>query len=622
MVQKIESPFKPIVSGSDYLSGSPFGQVAGALLAKNKEESKQALLASAVLETLGTYQRNLKQDVIDSSNDVKEEFADIFERNTELYNNPINANNRKNYQLYKLKPTEYLHNIAVTRFNADPDLVRELGANPWSAVTKENLDSDDYNTAMKIYNSFIEDEKISIENLGMQDVINKFTLTEYNKPAKDAYNAAMNLIKDDPTKQNIVRNLWNKIFKTKTVTEKNRARLEKRFPEAFKGQDIKIGDVINVNTDVIDLTNNLKLKREILDAQLTSETLLTTPQNKEETEINDTIEQNDEVNKTAIAIYGSSGIERTYNFTTIKENLELEKQNFVTKVNKKDYIITEEDIGKAIELNVGIPGFPGLKNILASDREDLLSAMQKINSNPEFRPFSPEVGLKSAEQRVFALSLNQNPTAMLNNELKLRQTQAEMNKVINIDPEDVDSYFSNEQINQRVTSSILSYMSDNINDNTFNYEGNLSGTEQNGFTYHVIEGALQLQQINKNLSFDDAILQAIPIQATGIYKYKDKPFFKTEKRADLYRTEFVNMEVIDFMENKTLNDIRDARTAVEYLNTKKYIQNRVVNNETGETLVPAKDKEFSQDGFRFFTINVGSEAAPLYKWTFEPLPTQ
>ena len=82
------------------------------------------------------------------------------------------------------------------------------------------------------------------------------------------------------------------------------------------------------------------------------------------------------------------------------------------------------------------------------------------------------------------------------------------------------------------------------------------------------------------------------------------------------------MEVIDFMENKTLNDARDAKTAVEYLNTKKYIQNRVVNEKTGETLIPAENKEFSQDGFRFFTINVGNEAAPLYRWTFEKLPTQ
>ena len=35
-----------------------------------------------------------------------------------------------------------------------------------------------------------------------------------------------------------------------------------------------------------------------------------------------------------------------------------------------------------------------------------------------------------------------------------------------------------------------------------------------------------------------------------------------------------------------------------------------------------KDKEFSQDGFRFFTINVGNEAAPQYLWTYEKLPTQ
>ena len=161
-----------------------------------------------------------------------------------------------------------------------------------------------------------------------------------------------------------------------------------------------------------------------------------------------------------------------------------------------------------------------------------------------------------------------------------------------------------------------------VNDNTFNYEGNLSGTEQDGFVYHVIEGALQLQKINENLSFDNAVLLAIPQQRTGIYKYRDKPFFRTAKRADLYRTEYVDMEVIDFMENKTIKTSQDAKTAVEFLNTKKYLQNRILNEETEETFVPEEGKEFSQDNFRFFTINVGSEAAPLYKWTFEKLPTQ
>jgi|TARA_R100001460_G_scaffold91965_1_gene133858 hypothetical protein len=608
------------------LKSSDVGQLAGSILSRRnkdyKDRAKKGIAFSLFANFIDEAKKGLRQGKEDAIEDLATQYNPIFERNKEVYNNPINASNRQNYQLYIQNPKEYLHNAAVVKFNSDPDLVRELGANPWNKVTKENLDDDDYNTAISIYKAFQNDEKLNIENLGTQPFISNFTLTDYNQTATDAYNAAVDLIKDDPTKKNIVKQLWNKTFKTRRVREGNIERLQKRFPKAFEGRDIEIGDVISVNTDLIDLTNNLKAKKDLEIAQLNSETLLTTPENKEQTEISSTIEQNDEVNKTTIATYGSSNVERTYNFTTKVDTLKLNKQNFVTKVNKVGYEITEADIGKAIEYNVTIPGFPGLRNIAPSNRTDLLTAIQKINTNPDFRPLSSEVGLNPSEIRAYALVLNQNPDAMVNNELKLRQTQAEMNKVINIDPEDVDSYFSNKQIKQRVTSSILSYMSDNINDNTFNYEGNLSGIEQNGFVYNVIEGALQLQGINKNLSFDDAIIQALPIQTTGIYKFKDKPFYKTAKRADLYRTEFVNMEVIDFMENKTLNDARDAKTAVEYLNTKKYIQNRVVNKKTGETLIPAENKEFSQDGFRFFTINVGNEAAPLYRWTFEKLPTQ
>ena len=41
MTQQFDSQFKPIVSGSDYLSGSEFGQVAGALLARRDKQDKK-----------------------------------------------------------------------------------------------------------------------------------------------------------------------------------------------------------------------------------------------------------------------------------------------------------------------------------------------------------------------------------------------------------------------------------------------------------------------------------------------------------------------------------------------------------------------------------------------------
>ena len=85
MAQEYESPFKPIVSSSDYLSGSEFGQVAGALLSRrdkqDKKQARQALVASAILETFGQLQRNQKQDIIDAVNETNEKYSDIFSTN-------------------------------------------------------------------------------------------------------------------------------------------------------------------------------------------------------------------------------------------------------------------------------------------------------------------------------------------------------------------------------------------------------------------------------------------------------------------------------------------------------------------------------------------------------------
>jgi len=608
------------------LKSSNVGQLAGSILSRRakdyKKRAKRGIAFSLFTNFINEAKKGLTQEKIDAADDLGNQYNPIFERNKEVYNNPINSANRQNYQLYLQKPEEYLHNAAVTRFNSDPDLVRELGVNPWNEVTTENLDTNDYNKAIEIYKAFQNDEIENLENLKTKPFVNKFTLTEYNEAARDAYNAGIELIKNDPTKKNIVKQLWNKSFKTRKVREGNIERLKRRFPEAFKDKEIEIGDVISINTDLIDLTNNLKNKKDLEIAQLNSETLLTTPDNKENEEINNTIEQNNEVNEIAEATYGSSGVLRSYDFTTQPEQLKLNKITFRTKVNKENYETTQEDIGLSVEYNVPIPGFPGLANISVPNRKDLLSAIKKINTNKQFRPLSIEVGLNDSEVRAYALSLNQSPESALNNELKLRKTQAEINAVVKVDPADVVKIYDNKVTRQRVEGSVLSYMSNERNNDTFNYEGNLSTVERNGFVYNVIEGALQLQEINKNLSFDDAILQSIPIQNTGIYKFKDKPLLKRQSKADMFRVEYVNMEVIDFMENKKVNNDRDAKTAVEYLNTKNYIQNRIVNEDTKETLVPAKDKEFTQNSFKFFTINVGDETAPKYLWTYEKLPTQ
>ena len=88
----------------DYFKGSSqaYGQVAGSLLAgrrkEDKKEAKRALIASTIMASFGALQNQQKQTVIDASNDVKQQYSDIFTNNEELYN--LQAGNRAKYMSY------------------------------------------------------------------------------------------------------------------------------------------------------------------------------------------------------------------------------------------------------------------------------------------------------------------------------------------------------------------------------------------------------------------------------------------------------------------------------------------------------------------------------------------
>lgn len=212
-----DSPFKPIVSGSDYLSGSDFGQVAGALLSRrdkqDKKQARKALLASAVLETFGTLQRNQKQDVIDAINETNEKYSDVFEENKEYFNDESISQQRKLYQLYKNEKTRdrALLTQAINTFNQDSDIMATYGPNAFTTVSQMKKtpvgaqaladEIDLLKTQAKNYFESITDEAITMP-----------TFTKYNAKAKNAYQAAIKEVKNDPTKKSLVHAAWLKVF--------------------------------------------------------------------------------------------------------------------------------------------------------------------------------------------------------------------------------------------------------------------------------------------------------------------------------------------------------------------------------------------------------------------------
>jgi hypothetical protein len=234
-----DSPFKPIVSGSDYLSGSEFGQVAGALLARrdkqDKKQARKALLASAVLETFGTLQRNQKQDVIDAINETNEKYSDIFSTNKAEFESY--SDERKEVEEYQKNKKVYLNN-KTTEFIDGTDEVMAARVK-WADVDKQPNEL--RNSMYAAWNKHREELQNKMEALSKDPRVTSVSFEEFNKLAKEEYKAAIDLVKNDPTKKSLIAAAWNRIFKTKKDDG---------------------GELVTTNTELLDLQESLNIAKD------------------------------------------------------------------------------------------------------------------------------------------------------------------------------------------------------------------------------------------------------------------------------------------------------------------------------------------------------------------------
>jgi hypothetical protein len=234
MAQEFESQFKPIVSGSDYLSGSEFGQVAGALLARrdkqDKKQAKRALLASAVLEGLGALQRNQKQDVIDAINETNEKYSDVFSTNKAEFDSY--ADERAEVEEYEKNKTVYLNNKTTEFINGTDEIV--AARVKWEDVDNQPIELRD--TMYAAWNKHREELQNKMEALAKDPRVTSVSFEQFNKLAKEEYLTAINLVKNDPTKKSLIAAAWNRIFKTKKDDG---------------------GELVTTNTELLDLQDAL-----------------------------------------------------------------------------------------------------------------------------------------------------------------------------------------------------------------------------------------------------------------------------------------------------------------------------------------------------------------------------
>ncbi len=222
-----ESPFKPM--------SETYGKLAKSLLSSTGDSYKKDIYKGiglqAIADGLKGVGTSLKQGVIDGANDVKEEYANIFQTNQAEYESF--ADERARLKRYLENKKGFLNEEAAKAID-NTDEAREARTT-WADVDKQ---PEDIRTEMyKAFNSERKRIQEQMEALAVDPRVKIRTFEKFNERARNEYIAALNLVEDDPTKKGLVRNLWNRVFKTK------------RTPD---------GELVTTNSDLLDLQKKLK----------------------------------------------------------------------------------------------------------------------------------------------------------------------------------------------------------------------------------------------------------------------------------------------------------------------------------------------------------------------------
>jgi len=226
-----ESPFKPM--------SDSYRKLATSLLSSSDDSYKKDVYKGIGLQVIADGLKgagaSLKQGVIDGANDVKEQYNDIFKTNQAEYESFVNE--RERLKRYNENKETFLNEEAARVINNTDEAVA-------ARVTWSEVDEQPEKIRSAMYKAFNDErEKIQreMESLSVDPRVKTRTFQQFNERARNEYLAALKLVEDDPTKKGLVRNLWNRVFKTKrtpdgelVTTNESLLKLQKDLEDAKK----------------------------------------------------------------------------------------------------------------------------------------------------------------------------------------------------------------------------------------------------------------------------------------------------------------------------------------------------------------------------------------------------
>ena len=567
----------------DYLSGSQFGQVAGSLLAgkrkRDKKDFRRALLASAIFEGFGALQKQQKQSIIDGTNEVKDKYEDIFTNNEEIYN--LKAKARGEYQTYQQDPNAFIESKAMELFNKDSNLIAELGTNPYSRLTSNDLTQESFEQAQAVLEEKRKLAKEYIEAQQKNPAVYTSTFTKFNKKAKDEYLAALAQVEDDPYKQGLVKSAFAKLFGGGAEAE---AKLKTALSTA-EGKRIAQDDLV--------------AESETVTAQINAKTKTIVDANKE--------------------------LEGTPYFDYVTKEEQIKRNSKVIKEKIETGKFTDDDVIEAYRLGVAPSNIKELTAIQENEIGDFVKVFTKVRAikdrelarDPSQTFVDPSDYLSTKERDIYdvAMGIKRDDIDPLT---KIQDPRLRASVVSTIKNTGL--------VEGSEDRELLGLIQGDFElDETG--QKDVSTGQSNQFISNVIRGATVLQ--NKyDMTEIKAIQESYKLQLDGISQgtgsgKEEVPggFWRqvTTNELKTNTVEYVNPDV------EALPILPETALQVaQNINDYKYIQrNTTYVDENGETqnLIPTRDKEYTPetyDGADFeitFTTKERLPGSGIYEWT-------
>jgi hypothetical protein len=347
----------------DYLSGSPFGQVAGSLLKRRDRDWKKALGVSVLGSVLQNMNLQKQSDNQKNMERTQEEYDQIFSNNEEIW--AAKEHERGLWRGYQAATRRgegaldsWVDRQAIVRFNEDAHIRSEMGSNAYESLQGDKWNEESKDRALDFFGELRGQLVSEIEGFKEDRAITAPTQTKFNQAALNELNAQLAVYEDDPSKQSVILNTFGNIFGT---YDRKRAELSLALRNAQRARSEQEATYQGVTYDE--------------NEQIVVQQINNTRRDK-------------------------------FDYTTTAEDTARQLKALKTKMEEDGYILTEEDAIESLSLAHNPISAPNLNALVQSDISGFVETFTLVQSLRDQKPdYDPTDILTGRQRDIYHLGL-------------------------------------------------------------------------------------------------------------------------------------------------------------------------------------------------------------------------